>query len=177
MKRIKLLFTVLLLKIKYGNSLKLSTLKISIPSLNTITIEKGSIISKGYLKISKNSNVSVKNGGTIEFGSNFYANTNMICVAHKSIKFGKNVSIGPNCCFFDHNHYFDCNGQTHGKFRCDDIQIGNNVWIGANCVILKGTRIGDNCIIGAGTIICNNIESNSIVTSSRELKIDKLRSK
>lgn len=33
------------------------------------------------------------------------------------------------------------------------ITIGNNVYVGTNAVILKGSKIGDNCIIAAGTVV------------------------
>ena len=46
-------------------------------------------------------------------------------------------------------------------FNTDDIKIGNNCWIGSNCVILKGVTIGDNCVIGAGVVLSENVESNS----------------
>lgn len=46
---------------------------------------------------------------------------------------------------------------SHGK-----IIIGNNVWFGQNCTILKGVTIGDNCIIGYGSIVVKDIPSNSV---------------
>ncbi|RZG76958.1 acyltransferase [Acinetobacter sp. WCHAc060025] len=33
------------------------------------------------------------------------------------------------------------------------IKIGNNVWIGWNCTILKGVVIGDDCIVAAGSVV------------------------
>lgn len=42
------------------------------------------------------------------------------------------------------------------------ISIGNNVFIGANCIILKGVTIGDNCVIGAGSIVTKDIPSNHV---------------
>ncbi len=42
------------------------------------------------------------------------------------------------------------------------VTIGNNVWIGANSVILPGVSIGDNTVIGAGSIVTKNIPSNMV---------------
>lgn len=42
------------------------------------------------------------------------------------------------------------------------IKIGNNVWFGHNCTVLKGTTIGNNCIIGIGSIVTKDIPSNSV---------------
>ena len=52
-----------------------------------------------------------------------------------------------------------------------NISIGNNVWIGSNCVILKDVNIGDGAIIGAGTIVTRNIEMNEVVVGNKQTKI------
>lgn len=44
----------------------------------------------------------------------------------------------------------------------DHIDIGNNVFIGLNAIILLGTKIGNNVIIGAGSIVKGQIKSNSV---------------
>ncbi len=33
------------------------------------------------------------------------------------------------------------------------VNIGNNVWIGINAIILKGTSIGDHSVVGAGAVV------------------------
>lgn len=43
------------------------------------------------------------------------------------------------------------------------IKIGNNVFIGARCIILPGVTIGNNVVIATGSIVTKNIEDNSIV--------------
>jgi acetyltransferase-like isoleucine patch superfamily enzyme len=43
------------------------------------------------------------------------------------------------------------------------ITIGNNTFIGMNCIILPKTKIGNNCIIGAGAVVRGNIPDNSVV--------------
>lgn len=46
------------------------------------------------------------------------------------------------------------------------VEIGNNVFIGMNAVILMGTTIGDNCVIGAGTVVKGKIPNNSVVAGN-----------
>ena len=41
--------------------------------------------------------------------------------------------------------------------------IGNDVWIGANCVITAGVRIGTGAVIAAGAVVTKDVEPNSIV--------------
>lgn len=42
------------------------------------------------------------------------------------------------------------------------VNIGNDVWIGANVVILPGVTIGNNVVIGAGAVVTKDIPDNSL---------------
>jgi acetyltransferase-like isoleucine patch superfamily enzyme len=46
------------------------------------------------------------------------------------------------------------------------IEIGNNVFIGMDTLILPGVKIGDNCVIGAGSIVTRSIEANSVAVGA-----------
>ncbi|WP_440896760.1 DapH/DapD/GlmU-related protein [Amphibacillus sp. Q70] len=46
------------------------------------------------------------------------------------------------------------------------ISIGNNVWIGANSVILPGVKIGDNTVIGAGSVVTKDIPANVVAVGN-----------
>jgi len=76
------------------------------------------------------------------------------------LKFGNDVEIGPNVVIATLNHSKYDNRKTGLK---KGIIIGNNVWIGANCVITAGVTIGNNVVIGAGCVIRQDIPSNTIV--------------
>ena len=43
------------------------------------------------------------------------------------------------------------------------IEIGNNVHIGSDALIMPGVSIGDNCIVGCGAVVTKSIPSNSRV--------------
>ena len=42
------------------------------------------------------------------------------------------------------------------------IEVGNNVHIGVNAIVMPGVRIGDNVVIGAGAVVTKDIPSNSV---------------
>jgi acetyltransferase-like isoleucine patch superfamily enzyme len=50
-------------------------------------------------------------------------------------------------------------GHPHSK---GDIVIGNDVWIGAEAVILSGVTIGDGAVIGARAVVTGDIEPYAI---------------
>lgn len=86
------------------------------------------------------------------------------------IAFRKQVSIGDNCriaagvVILDYNgHIVSSLDRTKGFDNPMEVRIGNNVWIGTNAIILKGTIIGDNCVVGAGSIVKGFFPTNSII--------------
>ena len=43
------------------------------------------------------------------------------------------------------------------------MEIGNNVYVGADAIINYGVTIGDNCIIAAGAVVTKDVPSGSVV--------------
>ena len=84
--------------------------------------------------------------------------------AKKLIKIGDNCVIATGVIIIDTNgHQVKSYDRTVGSDNPDSIIIGNNVWIGLNAIILKGTEIGDNSIISAGTVVKGTIPPNTVV--------------
>lgn len=132
----------------------------------------------GVLSIGKNSailrycRIIVRSKGTIKIGSHFYMNTGCIINAHESVKIGNNVEFGPGVYVFDHDHDFRASeGLRAKKYKTSPIVIGDNVWIGANSVILRGTVIGDNSVIGAGSVVNGIIPPDTVFVQKRETRL------
>lgn len=83
--------------------------------------------------------------------------------ATNGIIFGNNIGLGPGVKIISSNHNIN-NFRNH--IECNPIKIGNNVWIGANSVILSNVKIGNNVVIGAGSIVTKDIPSNSIAVGN-----------
>lgn len=46
------------------------------------------------------------------------------------------------------------------------ITIGDNVWLGANVIVLPGVTIGENSVIGAGSVVTKDIPANVVAFGS-----------
>ena len=46
--------------------------------------------------------------------------------------------------------------------KCAPVVIGDDVFVGAKCIILKGVTIGKGAIIGAGSVVTKNIPARQI---------------
>lgn len=123
-----------------------------------ITLGKN-VQSDGFCRIIAGENSVLKIGG------HTYFNNGCVVSAMKSITIGDNCLFGPNVMVFDNNHMFSKDNGVSYRHSCDEVKIGNNCWIAAGVIILKGTSIGDNCVIGAGCKVSGDIPSGSIVTS------------
>lgn len=106
-------------------------------------------------------------GGEINIGAKFSCNTNLHINASGGgiISLGQNVLIGPNVVMRTSNHNFlnrtkNINEQGHNS---GDIKIEDNVWIGANCVILPNVHIGEGAILAAGAVVNKDVAPYTIV--------------
>jgi len=123
------------------------------------------------LNIGKNSRVDVTifvaGSENIFIGDNCMVGSfsNLRTVKHK-IKIGDNVMIAQYVTIISDNHE-----KFKGKFDFEhyagkDVIIGNNVWIGANSIILPGVVIGDNSIVGAGAVVTKSVPKNSVAVGN-----------
>ena len=100
--------------------------------------------------------------GNVTLGKKFYANFNCTFLDDEHITIGDNVMLGPNVCLCTVNHPFDIIKRRDFYICSKPINIGNDVWIGANSIILPGITIGNNVIIGAGSVVTKDIPDNQV---------------
>lgn len=103
----------------------------------------------------------------LTIGDNAGMNGAMIYCSRK-VTIGKNVKIGGSTRISDSNHHsLDYLTRRDTKKDSQDaasapIEIGNDVFIGANCYIGKGVTIGDRAIVAAGSVVVKDIPADCI---------------
>ncbi len=108
----------------------------------------------------------IKKDSRLTIGKNVFFNQNDVVVCLNRIVIGDDCMFGPNVCLYDHDHLYTSERVFSHNFKKGEIVIGNNVWVGANAVILRGTVIGDGAVIGAGTVIKGVVPPHTVVCSS-----------
>lgn len=162
------LIKTLSLKIFHPKSFKGVQLAMISP-FSEITITKGKlVVSKGF-KMRDGAKIRVRKGAKLEIGRNCSLSSNDIITCHDSITIGNNLKLSPNVQIYDQDHDYNLERNSQKlTYKTSPIVIGNNVWIGANSVILRGSKIGDNVVIGAGSIVKGEIPSNTVFIQKRE---------
>jgi acetyltransferase-like isoleucine patch superfamily enzyme len=104
-----------------------------------------------------------QSGPSIHIGNHVFLGTGCEFNISLGITIGDNSLIASGCRFIDHDH-----GMLLGlPMRTQPstqkaIQLGNDVWLGCNVVVLKGVKIGDGAIVAAGAIVTKSILPNEI---------------
>ncbi|WP_045410916.1 sugar O-acetyltransferase [Vibrio owensii] len=99
-------------------------------------------------------------------GDNVYANFNLTLVDDTYIYIGNSVMIGPNVTIATAGHPIDPDLRRDVAQFNMPVRIGDNVWIGANSVVLPGVTIGENSVIGAGSIVTKDIPANVVAVGN-----------
>ncbi len=120
-------------------------------------------------QISLGNNSSMMSGGTIvafenssiTIGNNVLLNNNCEIYSSDKITIGDDTVISNNCIIRDCDIH-----KIIGRINHKPISIGKHVWIGTNCIVLKGVTIGDGAIIGAGSIVVKDVPSRAMVAGN-----------
>ncbi|WP_418113279.1 sugar O-acetyltransferase [Vibrio scophthalmi] len=105
-------------------------------------------------------------GKHTKVGDRFYANFNLTLVDDTTITIGHHVMIGPNVTLTTAGHPIDpAIRQQVAQFNIP-ITVGDNVWIGANVVVLPGVTIGENSVIGAGSVVTKDVPANVVAVGN-----------
>lgn len=127
-------------------------------------IWRGEINSTGNIRI--HSRTSIRHAKNIYLGDNVRITMDCCIWAERNSKIimGNNVLIGPGVKIFTGNHGIILGDVpiVYQERVENDVIIGDNVWIGANSVILSGVKIEDGSVIAAGSVVTKNVSGNSI---------------
>jgi len=90
--------------------------------------------------------------------------------ARESITIGNNCLIAANALIVDssgHDISFpDVENRIHTTGEASPVAVEDNVWIGANSIVLPGVRIGSGSIIGAGSVVTKDVPAFSVAAGN-----------
>lgn len=104
--------------------------------------------------------------GDLIIGEHSTVNSGCVLYTGNGISIGNHVAIAANCSLAPVNHEYEKKDVLikNQGFRASKggIVIEDDVWVGANCVLLDGAILRQGCVIGAGSIVRGEVEAYSI---------------
>ena len=114
--------------------------------------------------------------GDVVLGERCYLNSGCVLYSGNGIRIGNDVLIAANCTLAPVNHaYRDrqllIREQGFGPSR-GGIVIEDDVWIGANCVLLDGAVLRRGCVVAAGSLVRGELPAYSICRGTPAVPVD-----
>jgi len=129
----------------------------------------GTVIFRGSARIGHGSKLSV--GGTLILGNGFNITAESSIVATNRIEFGENCLLSWDILIMDTDFHKVKDKSENILNPSAPIIIGNKVWIGCRCLILKGTTIPENCVIGANSFVGKRLEKENAVYGGQPVRL------
>ena len=81
------------------------------------------------------------------------------------VTIGSHVNLAQGITVTALNHNFEDTNQRIDEqgVNTTAVAIGDDVWIGANAVILPGVHIGNHCVVAAGAVVTKDVPAHSLV--------------
>lgn len=104
--------------------------------------------------------------GDLTIGANTVINSGTVIYTGHGVSIGANVAIAANCTLAPTNHEYrdkKKNIKDQGFMESKGgILIEDDVWIGANAVLLDGAVVRRGAVIGAGSVVRREVPAYSI---------------
>ena len=133
-----------------------------IPDFYALRIIKAALLSFAGIKLNILglyfiSSLYIDRPSRVTFGKGVFVNRNCTLEGLGYITIGSNVQIGPNVVLATTNHNL-----VNMHVVSGDINILDNVWLGANVVVTQGVRLGPNVVVGAGAVVTSSFSDCSV---------------
>ena len=115
--------------------------------------------------------VEIKYPEKITIGDSTRIGPNSTLGGYGGIKIGSNVVVSKNVLIESAGLDFK-NNKVPYKHKAMPIVIEDEVWIGANAIILGGVTLGKGSIIGAGAVVSKSLPENTIVVQASTRKLE-----
>ena len=133
----------------------------------TIWEVAGTVIFNGTCNIGHGSKISVASTGSLSFGENFAITAETSIITKLNIEFGDNCLLSWDTLIMDSDFHKIKNEVGSEINAPQPISIGDDVWIGCRCLVLKGAKIPNNSIIGASSLVNKPLgKENSLYAGS-----------
>jgi maltose O-acetyltransferase len=103
-------------------------------------------------------------GRNISIGNYSMMGQDSIIGSTAKVVIGDDVMMGPEAFIYTSNHGMEAGTPMRLQpLKSAPVRIGNDVWIGARCIILPGVTVADGAVLAAGAVVTSDVPANAIV--------------
>ena len=121
-------------------------------------LENSKLIIRGNVVLNYKATIEVHKNAIVEIGKNVIINSGAVILAADSIKIGDECLISREVYIYDSDHHKIFNDEGKQSNQAMPVTVGNHVWIGLKCTLLRGSNIGEGSMIAAGSVVGGKIK-------------------
>lgn len=125
--------------------------------------ENSRLVCKGHIQSFEAVRIECLPNAVVEIGHKSYINHDSEIRCRERVTIGNNVSIAYNVLIQDSDYHTTYDEAGSPKPETLPITIEDNVWIGANAIILKGVALGEGCVVAAGSVVTKSAPAHSLI--------------
>ncbi|WP_139905608.1 acyltransferase [Clostridium thermarum] len=166
-------------KITINAPIKFGMVKIGFGSVGTKDIIHSQCIwrdCKGEIVINGNASLGYGTkithyGGALIIGNNFVVTGHSEIICSKKVEFGDDCLLSWEVLIMDTDFHKIKNADGTINNHSKPIKIGNHVWIGCRCTILKGTEIGTDSVVASNSCVHSKINLNNALIGGNPIRV------
>ena len=113
--------------------------------------------------IGRGCKICVEKNAVLSYGEDFSCTGDTTFICTTRIKFGNDCLLSWDILFMDTDFHkiIDKNQRTVNPPKA--ICVGDHVWVGCRCTVLKGTSLPHNVVVAAGSIVSGQHDQNEVI--------------
>lgn len=134
---------------------------------------EGTIHFHGKTKMGRGTRITVEKEGFLEIGKGFLISARSTIICCKKITIGSHSMFAWDSLIMDTDQHHIYNENNDIINEDQEIIIGEKVWLGTRCIILKSSTLPNGSIVAANTLICKKYQQEKTILAGNPVKVIK----
>lgn len=120
----------------------------------------------GSVQVLRGARVMVQPGGAVSIGSRTFLNEEVAVLCVREISIGGDCGIAMRTVITDSDsHVLRGRDGTYPPVTVP-VRIGDHVWLGTGCTVLKGVTVGDGAVVAARSLVRSDVPARSLAAGN-----------
>ena len=116
-------------------------------------------VSDGRVRLGWGTKVRIARRASLVLGGGSFINANCLIIANTSVTIGQRCSVAWRTTIMDADYHLVASGRP----RSAPVEIGSDVWVGTESIIMQGTSIGSGAVVAARSVVRGVVPERALV--------------